>query len=143
VTDQDRAALRQQLVRHEGLRLKPYRCPVGKLTIGVGRNLDDCGITDDEAMTLLDHDIDRCVRQLAGRFTWFPDLDPVRQRALVDLCFNVGFTALLDFKQTLAAVGRGDYTSAGTRLRDSRWYQQVGARGPRVVTMLTTGQEPT
>ena len=32
--------IKEQLVRHEGLRLKPYRCTAGKLTIGIGRNLD-------------------------------------------------------------------------------------------------------
>ncbi len=31
--------IKEQLVRHEGLRLRPYRCPAGKLTIGYGRNL--------------------------------------------------------------------------------------------------------
>ncbi len=31
--------IKAQLVRHEGLRLKPYRCTAGKLTIGIGRNL--------------------------------------------------------------------------------------------------------
>jgi GH24 family phage-related lysozyme (muramidase) len=30
----------RQLTRHEGLRLKPYLCPAGKLTIGIGRNLE-------------------------------------------------------------------------------------------------------
>jgi hypothetical protein len=31
--------IKAQLIRHEGLRLKPYRCTAGKLTIGIGRNL--------------------------------------------------------------------------------------------------------
>ena len=33
--------LTETLIRHEGLRLEPYRCTEGKLTIGVGHNLDD------------------------------------------------------------------------------------------------------
>ena len=37
----NRQLVMNQLVMDEGLRLKPYRCPAGKLTIGVGRNLDD------------------------------------------------------------------------------------------------------
>ena len=52
------ADLRDQLIIDEGLRLRPYRDSVGKLTIGVGRNLDDVGISNDEAMVLLDHDIE-------------------------------------------------------------------------------------
>lgn len=44
---------RDQLIRDEGLRLFPYRCPAGKLTIGVGRNLDDNPLTADEVMVFL------------------------------------------------------------------------------------------
>ncbi len=28
--------IKEQLVRHAGLRLRPYRCTAGKLTIGIG-----------------------------------------------------------------------------------------------------------
>jgi len=40
-----------QLILHEGLRLKPYHCPAGKHTIGIGRNLEDKGITEKEAFS--------------------------------------------------------------------------------------------
>ncbi len=49
--------IKAQLIRHKGLKLKPYRCTAGKLTIGVGRNLDDCGISQTEAYVLLENDI--------------------------------------------------------------------------------------
>ncbi len=45
--------VKDQLIRHERLKLKPYRCPAGMLTIGVGRNLDDRGITQKEAFQKL------------------------------------------------------------------------------------------
>ena len=45
--------IKEQLVRHEGLRLKPYRSSAGKLTIGIGRNLDDRGIRQKEAQATL------------------------------------------------------------------------------------------
>ena len=47
------------LKRHEGLRLKPYQDTIGKLTIGYGRNLDDRGISKEEAEYLLRNDISR------------------------------------------------------------------------------------
>ncbi len=56
--------IKEQLVRHEGLGLKPYRCPAGKLTIGYGRNLDDTGISKAEAYELLSNDIRCCEEQL-------------------------------------------------------------------------------
>ena len=51
--------IKAQLVRHEGMRLKPYRCTAGKLTIGIGRNLDDRGISQKEAYVLLEYDCQR------------------------------------------------------------------------------------
>ena len=48
----------RQLALHEGLRLKPYKCTSGALTIGYGRNLDARGITEAEAEMMLSHDID-------------------------------------------------------------------------------------
>jgi len=45
--------IRKLLEFEEGLKLKPYKCPAGKLTIGIGRNLEDRGITEQEAQMLL------------------------------------------------------------------------------------------
>jgi lysozyme len=56
--------IQEQLVRHEGLRLKPYRCTAGKLTIGIGRNLDDRGISQKEAYAMLERDIKDCKQWL-------------------------------------------------------------------------------
>lgn len=63
----NRDRLKAQLVIDEGLRLRPYRDSVGKLTIGCGRNLDDVGITAAEAMMLLDNDVSRVERELVAR----------------------------------------------------------------------------
>jgi lysozyme len=67
--------LTDQLIKHEGLRLKPYHCPAGKLTIGVGRNLEDKGITEEEAVMLLENDIQECLKDLGTIFQAF-DLLP-------------------------------------------------------------------
>ena len=39
----NRSKFLQQLTLHEGSRSHPYRCTSGKLTIGVGRNIEDRG----------------------------------------------------------------------------------------------------
>src|SRR5688572_26548191 len=95
-----RQKLVDQLLLHEGLRLKPYPDTKGKITIGVGRNLSDKGITHSEAMLLLDHDLDECITDLAS-FPWFAGLDPVRQRVLIDMRLNLGPTGFRSFKRTL------------------------------------------
>ena len=54
----NRQELARQLIVHEGLKLYPYRCSANKLTIGVGRNIEERGIAEDEALYLLNNDID-------------------------------------------------------------------------------------
>lgn len=140
MTSEDRDALRQQLIRHEGLRLKPYTDTVGKLTIGVGRNLTDKGITHAEARYLLDTDITEAINALVT-FPWFPDLDALRQRVFVDLCFNLGVTRLRTFTKMLAACERHDWPTAARELLDSTYATQVGQRARTLATMLRTGRE--
>jgi lysozyme len=135
-------ALRAQLIQHEGLRLRPYRCTAGYLTLGVGRNLDANGITHDEAMFMLDNDIALCIGQLRERLSWFDREDAIRQRALVDLTFNMGIGWLGKFKNTVACWARGDREGAARGLEKSLWFRQVGRRGPRIVHMVRTGKEP-
>src|SRR5438105_4864784 len=83
-------ALRKELIRDEALRLKPYKDTVGKLTIGVGRNLDDKGISEAEAAVLLENDIAEHVALLDAKLSWWRKLDEARQNALANMCFNMG-----------------------------------------------------
>lgn len=128
----------RMLIRHEGLRLKPYKDSVGKLTIGVGRNLDDVGISEAEAMFLLDHDID-AARAEAQKFVWFSKLDNVRQDVIVSMVFNLGMTRLLGFKNTLKAVEAGNWEAAAKGMLDSKWAKQVGKRADELAQMMVTG----
>ena len=48
----------QMLIKHEGLRNFVYNDSIGIPTIGVGRNLKSRGITNAEAMYLLNNAID-------------------------------------------------------------------------------------
>ncbi len=134
---------KSQLLLHEDLRLKPYVDTVGKLTIGVGRNLTDVGITREEALYFLGHDIVKVSSQLDEVLPWWRQMSEVRQRVLADMCFNMGITRLLKFTNTLAAMRRGDYTAAAAGMKDSRWYTQVGTRSRRLVKMMLTGIDET
>ena len=94
----NRVQLIEELKRDEGVVLTLYKCSAGKNTIGVGRNVDDRGITEDESDYLLGNDIDLCVDELENNFTWYKNLSDARQRVLVNMCFNLGLTRLLGFK---------------------------------------------
>ena len=138
----DRAALIRQIRLHEGERLKPYRCSAGKLTIGVGRNLDDRGITSEESAMLLDNDIRLLEIELFRALPWASALDDVRQRVLLDMAFNLGLPGLLQFKRTLEAIRTGQYQQAATMMLDSLWARQVGQRAERLSRMMATGATP-
>lgn len=138
----DRTAMTRQLRLHEGERLKPYRCTAGKLTIGVGRNLEDRGITAQESAMLLANDIAREERALFEALPWVSGLDEVRQRVLLDMAFNMGMGSLLQFKLTLGAIQSGQYERASKMMLDSRWAKQVGTRAERLSRMMATGKDP-
>lgn len=132
----------RQLKLHEGVMLKAYKCTADKTTIGVGRNLDDVGITEEEAEYLLQNDIDRVILALRRELPWIDQLDEVRQRVLYDMAFNLGISGLLQFKKTLKAVKDGDYERAGRMMLDSKWATQVGKRSDRLSVMMNIGKDP-
>ena len=132
-------ALVAELTRDEGLRLKPYLDTVGKTTIGVGRNLTDVGISEDEADYLLRSDISRTVADLNRLLPWWSTLDDVRQRVLANMAFNMGAVGLSEFHQTLTAIQAGAYEAAASGMLHSLWARQVGPRALRLAEMMRTG----
>jgi lysozyme len=127
------------------MRLKPYEDVLTEdITIGVGRNLDSLGLTEDEVMYLLNNDIVRCDKELLHNFKWYPELCRVRQDALINLCFNLGITRLLTFKKALQAMEDKDYSKAAIEFLDSKWATQVGVtRSNDIALMIRTGKYPT
>ena len=130
------------ILRNEGIRLHPYRCPGGHLTIGVGRNLDALGITKAEALYLLANDIQRVERSLDEGLSWWRELSAVREAVLVDMCFNLGFNGLLRFAKMLMALRRGDWCQAAAEIRTSDYYSQDGNRAERLIRMIETDEWP-
>jgi lysozyme len=131
--------LKDELVQDEGLKLKPYRCTAGKLTIGVGRNLDDVGISASEAMLLLEHDINRVIAKLSYHLPWWSSLSENRQRVLANMAFNLGIDGLLKFKNTLSYIQNGKYREAAKAMLESKWAKQVGERAVRLSKMMEAG----
>jgi lysozyme len=114
-----------QLIFHEGLRLKPYKCTANKTTIGIGRNLDDKGISEQEALYLLENDLKECYQDLSRLFPDFYCYSRDRIWALVDLRFNIGPTRFRSFRKMIAAVHKQDWYRAAEELKDSLWWRQI------------------
>lgn len=136
----DRQALVNLLIRHEGLRLTVYTDSVGVPTIGVGRNLRDAGISSDEAMVLLNHDLDAVIQDLSS-FDWFVGLNPIRQQAVVDLRFNLGATGFREFRNFIHDMAIGNFPGAAQELLSSRAATDAPTRYHELADMIRTGTD--
>lgn len=128
--------LRDDLKRDEGVSLKPYKDSVGVLTIGVGRNIEDVGISHEEAGILLDNDIERSLGDLDRELPWWRLLPDDVQRGLANMSFNLGITRLLKFKRMIAALKARDWNDAAKEALDSKWAEQVGPRAHRIAKLF-------
>ena len=128
--------LKAQLIKHEGIRLKPYPCPAGRSTIGIGRNLDDKGITVDEAHFLLEGDIHESLMDLERLLPKFFSYPEQIQHVLIDMRINLGPGGFRSFKRMIVAVVHRDWTTMTEEMKASRWYGQVGRRGVDLVEMV-------
>ncbi|MBP7563692.1 MAG: glycoside hydrolase family protein [Candidatus Cloacimonetes bacterium] len=131
--------VKERLRKAEGLRLKPYVCPAGKLTIGYGRNIQDKGISIGEAEYLLDNDVKNAYKELKQNLPWVENLSENRQIVLLDMCFNLGMTGLLGFKHTLSLIEKGDYLKASQEMLKSKWAKQVGKRAVELSDLMRLG----
>lgn len=161
----NREILLAELTRDEGSKLKAYKDTMGFWTIGTGRNLDamrrgargislaetlqlritraTClskGITNAQRMVLLDNDVSDCLKDLDQHLPWWRNLDGVRQRVLVNMCFNMGTGTLLTFKNTLSHIQAGRYNDAAIGMLNSKWASQVHGRADRLATLMVQGE---
>ena len=148
-----RDVLKPRLRQEEGVRSRMYKCPAGRNTIGCGHNCDasplppdmqlflekNGHITDAMIDTLLERDIDRAEADARKLFPGFDLFTVNRQAGIVDLLFNLGFTRFSRFVRTIDAIRQNDWATAAAQLRKSKWYTQVGLRGPGVVNLILAG----
>ena len=132
----------QFIRQNEGLKLKPYTCTAGKLTIGYGRNLTDKGITVAEADYLLSNDINEACDNIKQVFDIkaLKDFNYDRHMVLVDMMFNLGLSGFVKFIKMIDAIIKGDWESAANEAENSLWFKQVGERAKRDVEILRKGQ---
>lgn len=136
----DLKKLTNLLIRHEDLRLKPYPDTVGKLTIGVGHNLTDKGISKNIAMAIFSEDLTDTINFLNLKFPWFHTLDDVRAQAVADMTFNL-MGGMLDFHHMLAALEKGDWETAADELLNSKFAKQTGSRATELAQMIRSGKD--
>ena len=141
----DITLLKKMLELDEGKRNTVYPDSQGIMTIGIGRNLEDPGLSDQEVNYLFENDIQK--RLVDGRIQdVIKDLDPVRACVIIDMSF-MGVTKLMGFVNMIAALKRKDFDEAEWQMLNSsknegepsKWSVQVGPRAPRLAYMMRTG----
>lgn len=131
-----------QITRHEGYRKSAYQDSKGYWTIGIGRLIDaklKGGLTVEEAQYLLQNDLDRCAGELGDRLPWWSNLTPNRRYVLLNMCFNLGISRLLGFKNTLKMIEAGNYDGAAKGMLNSLWAKQVGKRANELAEQMRIG----
>ena len=151
----------EKLIKHEGLRLQVYKDTLGIDTVGIGRNLEDRGITDEElegmdipnmdiiyqhgiseadAMYLAGNDVQIVEEELVRAHPCVDKLDAVRQLVVMDMAFNMGVPRLCKFKNMWAAIHEEDYPTAAKEMLDSRWATQVKGRSTKLAHAMHHGE---
>jgi lysozyme len=120
--------VKERLIQWEALVLKPYECSQGYTTIGVGRNLETNGISKDEAMYLLNNDINSVIQKLDKQWPVWNTFPENAKTIIIDLVFNMGINTWLSFRKTRAYMELGEWEKAGKELLNSKYAQQVGRR---------------
>lgn len=120
--------VKERLKDFEGLVLKPYRCSQNYLSIGIGRNLDTVGISEKEALILLDNDVMATCDKLNHHWEIWQTFPVPAQYVCIDVVFNMGINTWLSFRKTRAYMELGEWDKAADELLDSKYAKQVGRR---------------
>jgi len=150
-----------KLIAHEGLRLQVYKDTLGIDTIGIGRNLEDRGITKEEldwmdipnmdavyeygiteadAMYLAKNDVQIVEKELVRAHPCVDKLDAVRQLVLMDMAFNMGVPRLRKFTKMWNAIHENKFDIAAKEMLDSRWAVQVKSRSTKLAHAMHHGE---
>jgi lysozyme len=133
---------KQELEKDEGRVRHAYQDSLGYWTIGVGRLIDKRlggGLRDDEINYLLNNDVEEAHVTAQKLVKNFDDLTSNRKAVILHLAFNLGYTKLAKFVNTLKAVNEGRWEDAARGMENSLWYKQVGNRSKRLVKLMREG----
>lgn len=130
--------MKELLKEQEGLRLTPYKCTAGKLTIGYGYNLEE-GISENVANILFDESL-AWVVQATSKLPWFKHLNEWRQGVVENMIFNMGLPRFMKFQRFIKYLEIGDFDKAANEMMDSLWAKQVGIRAEHLSMIMRQGK---
>ena len=128
--------LKEILANHEGEKLRLYKCTAGKLTIGIGHNIEDKGISKAVSDLLYREDIQEVLDDLPIIFHDFDNLPENIQLVLADMRFQLGARGIRGFRMMIKAVGALDWPGMIRQMKDSAWYSQTPNRANHLIRMV-------
>lgn len=147
------------LQKEEGYRQFPYLDMKGKLTIGIGMNLDSGkyskedvarykgdGISLQEALSELSQDVHYLDIQFSKNAV-YSQLDDIRKAVLIDMAYNMGIMKVYRFSNMWKALYDKHYSQAAHEMlwNDSaqtvktEYYKDVEGRADNLARMMQTG----
>jgi len=137
--------IKAMIIGHEGVKYEPYKDPGGLWHVGVGHLIGDGSTLPEhmnrtfsatEVSNLFESDYAKH-KKIAERTPGYDKANKAGKAALIDLAFNMG-SWYTEFKKAAAALKDGDFVTASKELENSKWYGQVGARGPTIVSLIAS-----
>lgn len=139
--------IKEDVERHEGNVPYVYLDHLGYKTMGIGHLIRQSepeyllkvgqGVSKEAIDEYFENDL-RIAIDDARRI--FGDLNEHPQdviRVLVNMSFNLGYPRLNKFVKMKQAVAQKNYLKAADEMKDSRWYTQVGRRGPELFKLMS------
>lgn len=130
---------REMLRRHEGIRQKPYRCTEGKLTVGIGHNLEAKGVSMPVIELMFDEDY---AEAEAGAKTLVKNWDNLSERrrgVLINMTFQMGLDRMRKWKNTLFFIEQEDWKKAAYNMTISLWAKQTPVRANELIKIMEEG----
>ncbi len=137
--------IKAMIIKHEGVRFKPYKDSVGLWTVGVGHLIGDGkNLPDDMNRTFSASEIAQMFeedykhhKKIAEKTPGYQKANKAGKGAMIDLAFNMGYW-WPKWPNTSAALKAGNFEAASRGLEDSKWYTQVGYRADTIVNLIAS-----
>ena len=143
--------IKEDIERHEGKVPRIYLDHLGYKTLGIGHLIRQSepeyllkvgdGVSKEAIDEYFNNDL-RIAIDDAQRI--FGDLNEHPQdvlRVLVNMSFNLGYPRLNKFVKMKQAIAQKNYLRAADEMKDSRWYTQVGRRGPELFELMSQADQ--
>jgi lysozyme len=111
----------------------------GNPTIAIGWAVSLTPINDARARIICGWQADDKAHELFQALPWVQTLSEGRQRALLNMAFNIGVHGEEQFITFLSLMKSGDYAAAADDLAQTLWAKQVGVRAARITALIRSG----